>query len=208
MLTLAGCRSSESRAPAAPAESATDRTTAVTPAADPPGTAYAVFAGGCFWCVEADFDKVEGVRSTTSGYAGGTEANPTYEEVGSGRTGHAEAVRVVYDSTRVPYAALLAYFWHHHDPLTGDGQFCDHGSQYRPIVFVRTARQRAVADSLKAVYEARFGRAVATEIVAETPFYRAEGYHQDFYRKNPERYHSYRLGCRRDARVEQVWGRG
>ena len=206
-LLLAGCRTSEPAPVAGAAQTPSSRTTAVSRANDPPGTSYIVLAGGCFWCVEADFDKVPGVRSTTSGYAGGEEVNPTYEEVGSGRTGHTEAVRIVYDSTRVSYAQLLEYFWRHHDPLTANRQFCDAGTQYRAAIFYRTPRQRALADSMKTAYQPRFPTPIVTEIVPETAFYPAEDYHQDFYRTTPERYHSYRMGCRRDARVEQLWGR-
>jgi peptide-methionine (S)-S-oxide reductase len=204
--TLMACRSAEQAPGPTSGQGAADRTTVVDPAGDPPGTRYTVLAGGCFWCVEADFDKVDGVISTTSGYAGGTEVNPTYGEVGSGRTGHTEAVRIVYDSTRVSYRQLLEYFWRHHDPLTPNRQFCDAGPQYRAAIFYQTPGQRALADSLKQAYQGRFPTPIVTEIVPETPFYRAEDYHQDFYRTNPERYDSYRLGCRRDARIEQLWG--
>jgi peptide-methionine (S)-S-oxide reductase len=172
-----------------------------------PATAIATFAGGCFWCVEADFDKVEGVISTTSGYTGGTTANPTYYEVGSGGTGHTEAVEIVYDPAKVSYEKLLDVFWHNHDPLAKDRQFCDRGDQYRPAIFYHNDEQRRLAEQTKATHQARFKQPIATEITAAGPFYKAEEYHQDYYHKNPIRYQFYRFNCGRDARLEELWGK-
>jgi peptide-methionine (S)-S-oxide reductase len=178
------------------------------PAAMPAGTEKATFAGGCFWCVEADFDKVPGVLSTTSGYTGGTVANPTYEQVSAKHTGHAEAVEVVYDPTKVTYGQLLEYFWHHVDPTTKDRQFCDVGSPYRTVIFAHGDAQMKAALASKAALEKSkpFREPIVTEIVAAGPFYPAEGYHQDYYRKNPLRYEFYRTSCGRDARVKALWG--
>jgi peptide-methionine (S)-S-oxide reductase len=177
---------------------------AQTPAAT---TAKATFAGGCFWCMEADFDKVSGVISTTSGYTGGTTVNPTYMEVGSGRTGHAESVEVVYDPAKVTYAQLLDAYWHNIDPLVKDRQFCDGGNEYRTAIFVHDAEQRRLAEESKKRVEAQLKAPIYTEIVAAGPFYRAEEYHQDYYLKNPVRYKYYRWSCGRDQRLEQVWGK-
>src|SRR5438876_4124616 len=174
--------------------------------AEPAKTAIATFAGGCFWCVEADFDKVEGVISTTSGYTGGHMANPTYEQVSHGGTGHAEAVEIAYDPAKVSYSRLLDVFWHNIDPLAKDRQFCDHGDQYRSAIFYRGEEQRALAEASKAVVEKRFKQPVATQIVPAGPFYKAEEYHQDYYLKNPARYKFYRFNCGRDARPEELSG--
>jgi peptide-methionine (S)-S-oxide reductase len=173
----------------------------------PPATAVATFAGGCFWCVEADFDKVEGVKSTTSGYIGGLAANPTYEQVVTGRTGHTEAVEVVYDPAVVSYERLLDVFWKNHDPLAKDRQFCDRGNQYRPGVFYHNDEQRALAEATRKTHQARFKQPIQTEITAATTFYKAEDYHQDYYKKNPVRYQFYRFNCGRDARLEELWGK-
>ena len=170
------------------------------------GLAVATFAGGCFWCTEADFDKVPGVISTTSGYTGGTVANPSYEQVSSGGTGHAEAVEVAYDPSKVSYEKLLAYFWRHIDPLVKDAQFCDHGEQYRSAIFVRNDEERKLAEASKKQVEAELKQPIYTQIVAAGPFYKAEDYHQDFYRKNPTKYKFYRWNCGRDQRLEQIWG--
>jgi peptide-methionine (S)-S-oxide reductase len=170
-------------------------------------TATATFAGGCFWCVEADFDKVEGVISTTSGYTGGGKANPSYEEVSRGGTGHAEAVKIVYDPAKVSYQKLLDVFWHNVDPLVKDRQFCDHGHQYRTAIFYHGDEQRQLAEASKAAVQGRFKEPIVTEIVAAGPFYQAEDYHQDFYVKNPIRYKFYRYNCGRDTRLEELWGR-
>jgi len=176
--------------------------------AAPPATAKATFAGGCFWCVEADFDKLDGVISTTSGYTGGKLPNPTYEQVSSHTTGHAEAVEVVYDPRKVSYERLLDYFWHHIDPTTKDRQFCDVGSPYRTAIFAHDAAQLNAAQASKAALEKSkpFKEPIVTEIVLARPFYPAEDYHQDYYKKNPIRYQYYRLSCGRDARVKELWG--
>ncbi len=173
----------------------------------PPATAVATFAGGCFWCVEADFDKVEGVISTTSGYIGGLAANPTYQQVVTGRTGHTEAVEVVYNPAVVSYERLLDVFWKNHDPLAKDRQFCDSGNQYRPGVFYHGDEQRALAEATRKKHQARFKQPIQTEITAATTFYKAEDYHQDYYKKNPVRYQFYRFNCGRDARLEELWGK-
>lgn len=172
-----------------------------------PATAKATFAGGCFWCVESDFDKVPGVISTTSGYTGGAAVNPTYMEVGSGRTGHAESVEVVYDPAKVSYGQLLDAFWHTIDPLVKNRQFCDVGDEYRTAIFVHDDEQRRLAEESKRRIEAQLKAPVYTEIVAAGPFYRAEEYHQDYYLKNPVRYRYYRWSCGRDRRLEQIWGK-
>ena len=166
----------------------------------------AVFAGGCFWCVEADFDKVAGVLSTTSGYTGGSLSNPTYQQVSSGGTGHVEAVRVEFDPTVVTYDALLDHFWKSVDPFNGRGQFCDTGEQYRPVIFTSTAAQKARAEASRQAVQARFKERLSVEITSAGPFYNAETYHQDYYKKNPVRYKFYRWNCGRDSRLAQVWG--
>lgn len=174
----------------------------------PAGLAKATFAGGCFWCVEADFDKVPGVKSTVSGYIGGKVANPSYEQVAGKGTGHAEAVEVVYDPKVVSYEQLLEYFWRTIDPTTKDRQFCDAGSPYRTGIFVHDAQQLAAAQASKAALEKSkpFKEPIVTEISMATVFYAAEGYHQDYYRTNPVRYKYYRNGCGRDERLKQLWG--
>ncbi len=184
--------------------------TAASPAANPAaGTAKATFAGGCFWCVEADFDKVPGVLSTTSGYTGGTVANPTYEQVSAKVTGHAEVVQIVFDPTRVSYEQLLQKFWRSIDPTTRDRQFCDAGTPYRTAIFAHDAAQLAAARrSLQELEKAKpFREPIVTQIETAGPFYAAEDYHQDYYKKNPVRYQYYRLSCGRDARLEQLWGK-
>lgn len=172
-------------------------------------TAKATFAGGCFWCVEADFDKVPGVLSTTSGYIGGTVANPGYEQVSSKTTGHAEAVEIVFDPAKVSYADLVNHFWRTIDPTTRDRQFCDVGSPYRTAIFTHDAQQAAIAkQSLDALEKTkRFKEPIVTAVVPATTFYPAEAYHQDYYKKNPVRYAYYRASCGRDARLEQLWGK-
>ncbi len=173
-----------------------------------PALARATFAGGCFWCMEAPFDAVRGVVSTTSGYTGGRVRNPTYEMVSAGVTGHAESVQVLYDPGKVTYAQLLEVFWHNIDPLAKNAQFCDHGTQYRSAIFFHDEEQQRLAEqSKKALEESkRFPKPIVTEIVAASEFYAAEEYHQDFYRKTPERYTSYRQGCGRDRRLKELWG--
>jgi peptide-methionine (S)-S-oxide reductase len=175
-------------------------------AATDPHRAVAIFAGGCFWCMESDFDKVPGVLETISGYAGGHVANPTYEEVSSGTTGHAESEKVVYDPTKVSYQQLLTYYWHHIDPTVKDRQFCDVGNQYRTVIFVANEEQRRLAEASKKKVEAELKKPIYTQIVAAGPFYEAEEYHQNFYEKNPVKYKFYRWNCGRDQRVKQIWG--
>lgn len=171
-------------------------------------TAKAIFAGGCFWCVESDFDKVAGVLSTTSGYTGGTVANPTYEQVSGKRTGHAEAVEVVFDPTKVSYQALVDHFWRTIDPTTKDRQFCDVGSPYRTAIFAVGPEQLAEAQASKARVEKDkpFKEPIVTEVKLAGAFYPAEEYHQDYYLKNPLRYNYYRTSCGRDQRLKQLWG--
>jgi peptide-methionine (S)-S-oxide reductase len=168
--------------------------------------AKATFAGGCFWCMEPPFDKVDGVVSTTSGYTGGTKKNPTYEEVSSGGTGHAESVQVVYDPSKVNYAKLLEVYWHNVDPTVANRQFCDVGEQYRTAIFYHDAEQKRLAEESKAEVQKKLGKPVLTQIVPASAFWAAEEYHQDYYMKNPIRYKLYRNGCGRDARLEEVWG--
>ena len=169
--------------------------------------AKATFAGGCFWCMEPPFDKLDGVISTTSGYTGGRKANPTYEEVSAGTTGHTEAVEIVYDPRKVTYARLLEVFWRNIDPSTADRQFCDVGSQYRAAIFYHDEAQRRLAEQSKQAVAQRLRRPVVTEVQPAAPFYVAEDYHQDYYKKNPIRYRYYRTGCGRDQRLEQIWGK-
>ncbi|MAU67147.1 MAG: peptide-methionine (S)-S-oxide reductase [Hyphomonas sp.] len=167
----------------------------------------AVFAGGCFWCVEADFDKVDGVVSTISGYTGGTVANPTYKQVSHEKTGHYEAVKVTYDPDKVSYDALVDYYFHHIDPTDATGQFCDKGESYRSAVFVADASQREVAETEVSMIDASgvLGKPVVTQILDASTFWPAEDYHQDYYKKNPLKYRYYRTACGRDARVKKVW---
>lgn len=172
-----------------------------------PATASAVFGGGCFWCIEADFEKLPGVLTVESGYSGGTLDHPTYEQVSAGNSGHIEVVKVNYDPAKVSYAALLDYFWHHIDPTVKDRQFCDVGQQYRSAIFVENDTQRAAVEASKAVIlKAGVIKQIHTDTIALTTFYPAEDYHQDYYKKNPVRYAYYRFSCGRDARVAQVWG--
>jgi peptide-methionine (S)-S-oxide reductase len=178
------------------------------PGSSAPGLAKATFAGGCFWCMQKPFDDLPGVISTTVGYAGGTKKKPSYEEVSSGGTGHAESVQVVYDPAKVSYVMLLDVFWHNIDPLARNGQFCDHGTQYRTAIFFHDDVQKRAAEDSKNAIEAsgRFKLPVATEIVPAGAFWPAEDYHQSYYRKNPIRYRIYRSGCGRDARLKELWG--
>jgi peptide-methionine (S)-S-oxide reductase len=181
---------------------------ALAVAAPMPQRGSAIFAGGCFWCEETAFEGVPGVISVTSGYTGGQKKDPTYEEVSSGGTGHAESVQVVYDPSKISYEKLLDIFWHNVDPFQANGQFCDHGTQYRSAIFYRDDAQRAAAEASKRELEedARFRGKIVTQIVPASRFYPAEEYHQDFYKKDPVRYHSYRAGCGRDARLKAIWG--
>jgi peptide-methionine (S)-S-oxide reductase len=173
-----------------------------------PGRAVATFAGGCFWCMEPPYDALPGVISTTSGYMGGPRKNPSYEEVSSGATGHAEVVQVVYDPKKVTYEKLLEVFWKNVDPTVRDRQFCDIGSQYRTAIFYHTDEQRRLAEvSKRMLAKAKpFKDDIVTPVVPAGEFWRAEDYHQDFYVKNPVRYKFYRTGCGRDARLKQLWG--
>jgi peptide-methionine (S)-S-oxide reductase len=167
----------------------------------------AVFAGGCFWCVEADFDKVDGVVSTVSGYTGGTVVNPTYKQVSHEKTGHYEAVKVTYDPDKVSYDALVDYYFHHIDPTDATGQFCDKGDSYRSAVFVANGDQREVVEAEIDMINASgvLGTPVVTQILDASTFWPAEDYHQDYYKKNPLKYRYYRTACGRDARVKNVW---
>lgn len=169
-----------------------------------PGLAVATLAAGCFWCTEADFDKVTGVVSTTSGYTGGTVANPTYQQVTTGRTGHAESVRVVFDPAVVSYEALLDHYWKNVDPFVANRQFCDSGNQYRPEIFFHNEAQRAAAEASKAKVQKMFRQPIVVAITPAGPFYRAEEYHQDYYKKNSAQYRFYRFGCGRDRRLEEI----
>jgi peptide-methionine (S)-S-oxide reductase len=172
----------------------------------PSETAKATFAGGCFWCMEPPFDKLDGVSSTISGYAGGKKKNPTYEEVSAGNTGHAEVVQITYDPKKITYAKLLEVFWRNVDPLTPNRQFCDIGSQYRTAIFYHDETQKRLAEESKKALSKRFKEPIVTEIVAASEFYPAEEYHQDYYTKNPLRYKYYRYSCGRDQRLEALWG--
>lgn len=171
-------------------------------------TEKATFAGGCFWCMEAPFDRLDGVVSVTSGYTGGQKKNPTYEQVSAGGTGHAEAVQVVYDPQKLSYARLLDIFWHNIDPTVRDRQFCDTGNQYRSAIFYHGDEQRRAARKSKEALEKTkpFREPVVTEITAAGEFYPAEEYHQHYYKKNPLRYKYYRTGCGRDKRLRELWG--
>ena len=170
-------------------------------------TATAIFAGGCFWCVESDFDKLPGVIATESGYTAGRTPNPTYKEVSAGGTGHTEAVRVTYDPSKQSYRQLVDFFWRHIDPTVKDRQFCDVGSQYRSGIYFGNEAERQVAEgSRDALLKSGKFAQIHTEIAAASAFYPAEEYHQDYYLKNPIRYAFYRRGCGRDARVQEVWG--
>ncbi len=171
-------------------------------------SATAIFAGGCFWCIEADMEKLPGVIAAESGYTAGKKLNPTYEQVSAGGTGHTEAIRVTYDPAKVNYSQLVEYFWRHIDPTVKDKQFCDSGSQYRSGIYWQNDDERKVAESSRDTLLAngKF-KTIHTEIVAATKFYPAEDYHQDYYKKNPIRYTYYRQGCGRDQRVEELWGK-
>jgi peptide-methionine (S)-S-oxide reductase len=173
------------------------------------GRKIAIFAGGCFWCMEHPFDELDGVISVTSGYTGGTKSKPTYEEVSSGSTGHAEAVEVVYDPGKVSYQKLVDVFWHNVDPLTANAQFCDHGTQYRSAIFYLDDEQKRIAESSKDALakSGRFDKPIVTQIVAATAFWPAEGYHQHYYKTHSVQYKFYRYNCGRDQRLEQLWGK-
>jgi peptide-methionine (S)-S-oxide reductase len=181
---------------------------AATGAVQAAGLDKATFAGGCFWCMEAPFDKLPGVVSVTPGYAGGHKKNPTYEEVSAGGTGHAEAVQIVYDPVKIEYSKLLDVFWRNIDPTVRDRQFCDVGSQYRAVIFFHGEEQRRKALQSKTALEKNkpFREAIVTEITPASDFYPAEEYHQHYYKKNPLRYSYYRNGCGRDSRLKALWG--
>ena len=168
----------------------------------------AIFAAGCFWCTEEAFEKVPGVVAAVSGYTGGTVKTPSYDQVSSGRTGHAEAVEVTYDPAKVSYEQLLDVFWVNHDPTVKDRQFCDSGSQYRPAIFYLDEQQKQLAEASKAKWEKTkpFKQPILTEITKAGPFYPAEDYHQDYYKKNPLQYRFYVTGCGRYARLDSLWG--
>ncbi|MGH7864173.1 MAG: peptide-methionine (S)-S-oxide reductase MsrA, partial [Candidatus Binataceae bacterium] len=170
--------------------------------------AKATFAGGCFWCMQPAYDEVPGVLSTRVGYTGGTKANPTYEEVSAGGTGHTESIEVSYDAKKVSYRKLLEIFWHNIDPTTADREFCDVGRQYRTAIFFHDAEQeREAKQSLVQIEKTKpFKAPIVTEIVPAPAFYSAEDYHQDFYKKNPIRYRFYRYNCGRDQRLHELWG--
>ena len=181
------------------------------PAAAPAAGALqkATFAGGCFWCMETAFEGLPGVKSVISGYTGGKERNPTYEQVSSKTTGHAESVQITFDPTQITYAQLLDYFWHNTDPTDAGGQFCDRGPEYRSEIFYQDATQQKLAEDSKHAIETsphRFKKPIVTKIVAATEWWPAEEYHQDFFRKNPARYHEYRTGCGRDLRLIELRG--
>ena len=174
--------------------------------AEPRVVAKATFAGGCFWCMEPPFDKMDGVLSTTSGYTGGRERNPTYESVSRGSSGHYEAVQVLYDPSKVSYEQLLATYWRNVDPLDAGGQFCDRGAQYRAAIFYHDDEQARLAEESRERVAEQLSQNVVTEILPAQAWYAAEEYHQDYYKKNPIRYKFYRTGCGRDARLDAVWG--
>lgn len=174
--------------------------------AQSPQTASAILAGGCFWCMEPPYDKTAGVISTISGYSGGPEAKPTYEQVSAGKTGHFEVIKVEYDPSKVTYAQLLEIFWPNVDPLDAAGQFCDKGPHYRSAIFYGNDEEKRLAEASKKAIADKLGKTVETQVLPATEFYPAEDYHQDYYVKNPLKYKFYRYGCGRDARLEAVWG--
>ena len=170
--------------------------------------ASAIFAGGCFWCIEKDFEKLSGVIEVESGYTAGRTPQPTYEQVSAGQTGHTEAVRVIYDPAKVSYSQLVEYFWRHIDPTVKDRQFCDSGSQYRSGIYWQNEAERKVAEASRdELLKSKRFPVIHTELAAASTFWMAEDYHQDYYKKNPLRYNYYRTSCGRDARVEELWGK-
>ncbi len=181
--------------------------TAAEPVAQSKATATAVFAGGCFWCMEPPYDALPGVVATTSGFTGGQKANPSYKEVSGGNTGHIEAVQIAYDPAKISYEKLLEVYWRNVDPLDGGGQFCDRGHEYTTAIFYQNEEQKKLAEQSKGSIEKQLGRPVATVIRPAAPFYVAEDYHQDYYKKNPIRYKYYRYSCGRDQRLEKLWGK-
>ncbi len=181
--------------------------TAAEPMAKAQATATAIFAGGCFWCMEPPYDALPGVVATTSGYTGGHKVNPTYHEVSAGGTGHVEAVKIVFDPKQIGYEKLLEVFWRNVDPLDKGGQFCDRGSTYTTAIFYQDEEQKKLAEQSKAAIEKKLGKTVVTAIRPAATFYAAEDYHQDYYQKNPLRYKYYRYSCGRDQRLEELWGK-
>ena len=205
---LAACTPSQScSAGPAPAVQTAPTDVAVAPVVNGKPMAYALFAGGCFWCIEADFEKLAGVLEVESGYTAGQTPQPTYEQVSAGRTGHTEAVRVLYDPSQVSYAQLVDYFWQHIDPTVKDRQFCDVGPQYRSGIYWQNEAERATAEASRdaLIRSGRFST-IHTELAPTSTFHLAEDYHQDYYKKNELRYSYYRLSCGRDARVKELWG--
>ena len=201
LLALAGCGTQSP----AQADSVAPKA-AISPATSPSNLASAIFAGGCFWCMEKPFDEIPGVVATTSGYTGGTLANPTYEQVGRGGTGHYEAVKITYDPAKVSYQKLLDTYWLQVDPFDAFGQFCDKGETYLPAIFYANDTEKKAAEAAREGLYARFKKPIVVQILPAKAFYDAEGYHQDYYQKNPLRYAYYRNGCGRDARLRAVWG--
>ena len=179
---------------------------AAEPATQDKAPATAVFAGGCFWCMEPPFDALAGVTATTSGFTGGHKANPSYKDVSSGGTGHVEAIQISYDPAQLSYQELLDVYWRNIDPVDDGGQFCDRGLEYRSAIFYQNEQQKRLAERSKEVIGKRLGRPVETAIRPASQFYAAEDYHQDYYRKNPLRYKYYRYSCGRDQRLEEIWG--
>ena len=169
-------------------------------------TEKAIFAGGCFWCMEPPFDKLDGVISTTSGYTSGHQKNPTYKQVSAGVTGHTEAIEIVFDPDKVSYEKLLEVFWLNIDPLNAKGQFCDYGTQYRTGIYYLDEQQQKLAEASLAGIKSKLNKPIATEIKAATQFYPAEDYHQNYYQVNPVRYNYYRWSCGRDQRLQELWG--
>jgi len=173
----------------------------------PSNTKTAIFAGGCFWCMQSDFDKIPGVIKTVAGYTGGTVKDPSYEQVSAGGTGHYESIEVYYDPSKVTYQQLLNDFWHNVDPTDASGQFCDKGQQYRAVIFYENGQQKKLAEASKQqLLDSGKFKQIATQILPASTFYPAEDYHQEYYKKNPVRYKFYRYSCGRDKRLEQVWG--
>jgi len=201
MIGIWGCSSADIAS-----ASALDGTQAAAPLEA--GQAEAIFAGGCFWCMEKPFDKIDGVISTTSGYTGGDQEHPTYKEVSYHKTNHYEAIRIVYDPTKVDYERLLQVFWHNVDPTQGNGQFCDQGDQYRTAIFTsdKAEIRKAEASKKKAASDLKVSDEIVTPILPQAVFWVAEEYHQDFYKKKPTHYNRYRMGCGRDRRLTELWG--
>lgn len=207
-LALTACHTANGQSPASQPTTPTEGTP-LEPDTAPPGMAIATFAGGCFWCMEGPFDKLEGVTATISGYTDGTVPHATYKQVGQGRTGHTEGIRVIYDPAKITYETLLHHFWRNIDPTQKDGQFCDRGPMYRTGIYPHTPEQQRLAEASRDQLAAtgKLPGPIVTEIKPASPFYRAEDYHQDFYKKDPAHYHRYRIGCGRDARLIELWGK-